>query len=311
MYKFEEVGMMGQHEINGKNGEGNFALARTSTGPRTAQGKERSKRNAQKHGIFSKGIVLEGESQAEYDALLEGLRADFQPIGTFENTLVEDLATIIWRLRRLRIAEGAEIRAGIEFIEQDEKQRQFVEATEIFSSAAPVLMKEKKNPEVLARCLGILHEVRHSIQEDDFDVDHDEPLLAMLYGPSEEDHCENTLLDCYLRLFEAASVSDDIREEGKYLSPETYKDQFLEKLSAEENRLLRYQKEQTLVQAKRMKLESFRRLVPDSPRLDRLLKCQAALERSLDRALSHLERAQRTRLGQPVAPRIDVNLSSS
>jgi hypothetical protein len=72
MHKFEEVGMMGQHEIKGKNGEGNFALARTSTGPRTAMGKERSKRNALKHGIFSKVIVLEGESLAEYGSLLEG-----------------------------------------------------------------------------------------------------------------------------------------------------------------------------------------------------------------------------------------------
>jgi pyruvate kinase len=31
----------------------------------------------------------------------------------------------------------------------------------------------------------------------------------------------------------------------------------------------------------------------------------------VDRTLSQLERAQRMRLGQPVAPRIDVNVSSS
>jgi hypothetical protein len=45
--------MMGQHETTGKNGRG-LDVARASTGPRTARGKERSKRNALKHGIFSK-----------------------------------------------------------------------------------------------------------------------------------------------------------------------------------------------------------------------------------------------------------------
>ncbi len=48
--------------------------AQNSGGPRTQQGKERSKHNALKYGIFSKVVVLKGESQAEFEDLLNGLR---------------------------------------------------------------------------------------------------------------------------------------------------------------------------------------------------------------------------------------------
>lgn len=300
---------MGQHETTGKNGEGNFALARTSTGPRTARGKERSKRNALKHGIFSKVAVLPGESQGEFDSLLEGLRGHFQPVGPYESTRVEILAVTQWRYRRLLIAEGAEIRAASEFVEHDEKRRQFEEATEILSSCPSGLVRKITNPEVLERCLDLLNELKDAVQQDDFNPEDDEIVLTILYGPSEEEDRKHTLFDSYLRLSMAASVTDDLREEGKFLSPEAYKKTFLDELSDEIKWLQDYKKEQTSVQSKRMKLKS--QSVPDLSKMGQLLKYQIILERSMERTLSQLDRAQRTRLGQPVAPRIDVNLSSS
>jgi hypothetical protein len=59
-------------------------VIRKSTGPRTAEGKNRSKHNAVKHGILSRVTLLKGEPKAEYDALLAGLREDFKPDGTTE-----------------------------------------------------------------------------------------------------------------------------------------------------------------------------------------------------------------------------------
>src|SRR5882672_4228540 len=61
-----------------------------STGPRTPQGKQRSKYNARKHGLFSKAVLLKGESRAEYESLLNGLMEDFQPQGKLETVLVEN-----------------------------------------------------------------------------------------------------------------------------------------------------------------------------------------------------------------------------
>jgi hypothetical protein len=82
------------------------SLARTGTGPRTPMGKERSKYNALKHGIFSQVALLKNEPRAEFDALLDGFQEYFQPKGVPEQVLVEQLAVLKWRLRRLLTAEA-------------------------------------------------------------------------------------------------------------------------------------------------------------------------------------------------------------
>ena len=56
--------------------------SRKSTGPRTQAGKQRTKFNAIKHGIFAKGIVLKNESRTEFESLRDGLWEDMQPQGT-------------------------------------------------------------------------------------------------------------------------------------------------------------------------------------------------------------------------------------
>ncbi len=94
-------------EINGQ--DASSIRAAKATGPRTPAGKDRIKHNAVKHGIFSKVALLKNESRSEFDSLLNGLSADFQPKGMLEEVLVEKLAILLWRLRRLFIAEVAEI----------------------------------------------------------------------------------------------------------------------------------------------------------------------------------------------------------
>jgi hypothetical protein len=46
-----------------KEDSASSAIVGRSTGPRTQLGKQRSKHNARKHGIFSSAVVLEGESR--------------------------------------------------------------------------------------------------------------------------------------------------------------------------------------------------------------------------------------------------------
>jgi hypothetical protein len=57
---------------------------RTGTGPRTETGKRRSSRNALKHGIFTKMLLLDADSAAEFDVLRDGLRKDLRPQGMLE-----------------------------------------------------------------------------------------------------------------------------------------------------------------------------------------------------------------------------------
>lgn len=83
--------------------------SRKASGPQTAHGKARSKKNSLKHGLFFKPVLLPGESRAEYLGWLHGLHEYFQPRGTMECMEVEKLAEINWRDRRLPQIEKAEI----------------------------------------------------------------------------------------------------------------------------------------------------------------------------------------------------------
>jgi hypothetical protein len=58
--------------------------------------------------------VLPWEDEAEYTRLLDALVEEYSPRGPTEDHLVEEIAGIIWRKRRLRIAEAALHRRGIE-----------------------------------------------------------------------------------------------------------------------------------------------------------------------------------------------------
>ena len=61
----------------------------------------------------------------------------------------------------------------------------------------------------------------------------------------------------------------------------------------------------------KLELESLRQNVPDTPQLDRLLRYETSLDRSIERILNQLERRQRMRLGQQVLPPINLNITAS
>jgi hypothetical protein len=69
--------------------------------------------NAMKHGILSKLAVLAHEDHAEFADLLAALIDEHRPGGITERLLIEELATIIWRKRRVLMAEGAKINEGL------------------------------------------------------------------------------------------------------------------------------------------------------------------------------------------------------
>ena len=72
-----------------------------------------SRFNAVKHGILSRHVVLPHEDGQEFQTLLVALVEEHQPSGATEMHLVEELAGIIWRKRRVLMAEGAAINRGL------------------------------------------------------------------------------------------------------------------------------------------------------------------------------------------------------
>jgi hypothetical protein len=78
----------------------NRANARKSTGPRTAEGKERASQNAVKHGLLAREAVIAGEDPEEFESYREGMLADLAPVGPVEAMLAERVVGLSWRLRR-------------------------------------------------------------------------------------------------------------------------------------------------------------------------------------------------------------------
>jgi hypothetical protein len=90
--------------------------AKRSTGPRTERGKNTSKFNAVKAGLFAKHVVIplcDGEgSEEEFARLLADLEQEFQPEGRLEKFYVEEIAKSMWRVRRSTCAEKGSARRG-------------------------------------------------------------------------------------------------------------------------------------------------------------------------------------------------------
>jgi hypothetical protein len=290
---------------------------RRFTGPRTQEGKDNSKHNALRHGIFSEVTVLAGESSDEYGSLLEGLTEALQPENELEKLLVEKLAMLSWRYRRLLQAEGAEIQQGSEFLEWDQRMQRKHEA-EMAKRRMPretesyiqklCLIPDIQNPEILEYCLTLLLELQNGIRSQGFDEKRDLSILGIIYGGNV--NLRGTLINSYSGWLNTSRVPAEERQRKGNATPERCKDQMLSEIDAEIGRLRDYREEQAGMELERTKLEILRRKVPESEKLDRLLRYETSLERAFDRALSQLERMQRLRRGQPIAPRIDVNVST-
>jgi hypothetical protein len=69
-----------------------------STGPRTEEGKRRSRQF--RHGLTAETVIDNAENAEDYAEFEEALIADYQPITAIEYQLVMRLASLLWRLRR-------------------------------------------------------------------------------------------------------------------------------------------------------------------------------------------------------------------
>jgi hypothetical protein len=82
-----------QIEANRRNSE-------KSTGPKTEAGKQRSRRNALRHGLCAETVVDILEDGDDYKAFEAAIIADYDAQTTVERELVLRLASLMWRIRR-------------------------------------------------------------------------------------------------------------------------------------------------------------------------------------------------------------------
>jgi len=145
-------------EVSPKQLAANRKNAQQSTGPCTAQGKRTSSRNALKHAILSKDLIIqtgEGrESKREFQELLFQLGEDLQPIGRAEESLVEIVASCDWRFRRALRAEAGEITNG--FAEEERLRLRQVDRN---------LPSQEATDKVLRYQTTILRQKRRAMEE--------------------------------------------------------------------------------------------------------------------------------------------------
>jgi hypothetical protein len=87
--------------------EANRRNALKSTGPKSDEGKERSRRNAVRHGLTAETVIAALEDASDYKAFEEAITADYDAQSAVERELVLRLASLLWRLRRATNMETA------------------------------------------------------------------------------------------------------------------------------------------------------------------------------------------------------------
>ncbi len=87
--------------------------AKKSTGPKTVEGKQRSRMNAMTHGIFAQIPILPGEDRENLTALADAINQTYKPQDVMEVILVERIIVASFRQIRLREVEAAHIKINM------------------------------------------------------------------------------------------------------------------------------------------------------------------------------------------------------
>ncbi len=89
--------------------DANRRNARNSTGPRTGAGKERSRRNALRHGLAAEHILILDEDVDDFLRFSAALKQALDPAGEAETVLCDRIVMGNWRLRRVWRQEAASL----------------------------------------------------------------------------------------------------------------------------------------------------------------------------------------------------------
>jgi hypothetical protein len=113
--------------------DANRRNAQNSTGPRTKEGKDRSRLNALKHGLRAEEIMLPTEDPQAFKEHLEAWINDWQPPSMARRHLVEQAAVATWRIRRCNRLETARITERVEEAYEEFDQDVAAEVDEDFA----------------------------------------------------------------------------------------------------------------------------------------------------------------------------------
>jgi len=252
-------------------------------GPQTPEGKAVVKKNALKHGLCAREVVIQAgdgqESQEEFDRLLALLWDDLQPQGALEEMQVERIAICYWRLWRCLRAEMGETRKTLDNLLTWERGR--LDAL----SSAKICPGSKDS--------------RRTLWQDSLGLNY----LIQLWETARQEVAERGQLSAQVSelltpaLPQAGGIPWENREAAlKCIDQEIGRLQAIREI---------YQNKETL------ELEALKASLALPPRevLDKILRYETTISRQLYKAMAELERFQRMRMGEPVPPPINVEVS--
>jgi hypothetical protein len=103
-----------------------------SKGPKTEQGKQRSRFNALRHGLAARTVCLTEKERPIFEAMVAAYEERFRPADTVEEDLIEQMCVAKWRQRRCWSMETVAIGLQVErdrpavdheFVELDDMTR--------------------------------------------------------------------------------------------------------------------------------------------------------------------------------------------
>lgn len=287
----------------------NHRNAAQSAGPVTPSGKAIASRNALKHGLLAKEIVIDAgegaESQEQFDAVLLDLKNQCDPQGPLEEILVEKIAVAYWRLRRAHRYEVGLIRRKL-----DNATDKYYEPNPL-SEGDPI----KRDDEIDAK-ISEAQELRQAWQDDK------QEFTKMRKGgkdPKEIYDWEDNWNWLHDKAEETvAQVADDspARMRESLLKAgwtddaiwQAHIDVCTEQMESQAQTIRALQKQK---QDNKLALQVQRKLdcIPDADGLERLLKYEGSIEKQFYKAIDQLERLQRIRAGDHVPAPVNIDLA--
>jgi len=116
-----------------------------AAGTKSPAGIERSSKNAIKHGLNSKMVVLTNESKDRFDEMHESYIQTFQPANTVEMDLIDQMAAAQWRLHRIWYMQTAalDLKMDQQEIEIEKKFHQLDQPTRLTHAFTSMANEEK------------------------------------------------------------------------------------------------------------------------------------------------------------------------
>ena len=285
--------------VSARKLEANRRNGRKSTGPKTARGKNHSKKNALKHGLFSEDCLAQ-EDPRDLARLHKLVREELKPVGAQEESDVEYIVWCRWRLRRVYKVENAQVMLNrwershwtqrallgpAEFISpSDDDFLQLCETAEREIQTRAMISAELK--QIIAATWEYRSRITSYAKE--FNIKQHAQEIAELMARRRG-----------MPLSEAQQLlAEDCGSQPEYADVLTLtfmrvgRDRIRERAWSYD----RFQRRQ----------ENVVNLIPNDGSFDQILRYEVIVERQLNRALDRLDRLQRRRKGEAPAPRLSL-----